>query len=86
MTSTELLDALLERLPRLREQGVTHLSVDPATGAVSMLIAPKPPEASGQDGQPSKPYDDGSELGLLPGAPAVRTFRERMKTSAPAVK
>jgi hypothetical protein len=85
MTSTELLDALLERLPRLREQGVTHLTVDPGTGAVSMLIAPKPPEPATQDDKAAaKPYDDGSLMGLLPGAPAPLTFRERM--AGPVVK
>src|SRR6266508_3957475 len=73
----EMLDALIERLPQLRDQGVTHISVDPASGAVSMLIAPKPPAPleQAESTTPEKPWDPVS-LGLRPDTPRIRTFRE----------
>jgi hypothetical protein len=88
--TTELLDQIIARLPALRDQGVTHISVDPASGAVSMLIAPKPPEMP--EGAPEgKPFDDGSTYSLPPGTPMPRSFRERLNTArggggAPEVK
>ncbi len=83
----EMLDALIERLPQLRDQGVTHISVDPASGAVSMLIAPKPPAPleQAEATTPEKPWDPVS-LGLRPDTPRIRTFRERRATPAPTVK
>lgn len=87
MTTPELLDALLERLPRLREQGVTHVSVDPTTGAVSMLIAPKAPEPTTDERAPQQRSTwDPTAIGLPSDTPEPRSFRERRTTAAPAVK
>lgn len=95
MTTIELLDQLIARLPVLREQGVTHLTIDPSTGATSMLIAPRAPVQLMADpaGEAEKPKGDGgaasfvaaSELGLRPDAPRPQPFRERLKAT-PQVK
>lgn len=88
MTTPEMLDALLERLPQLRAHGVTHVSVDPASGAVSMLIAPKLPDpvVASEGEKAAQVYDDGSTFGLPPGTPMPRSFRERRASMAPQVK
>lgn len=77
----ELLDQIIARLPALRDQGVTHFSVDPASGAVSMLIAPKPPAMpeGAKDGM--KPFEDGSTYGLPAGANMPPSFRDRLRTA-----
>lgn len=94
MTTIELLDQLIARLPVLREQGVTHLTIDPSTGATSMLIAPRAPvqlmtdavaEGKKPDGA-QQSFTEASELGLRPDAPRPRSFRERMTAPAPQVK
>lgn len=82
--TTELLDKIIARLPDLRAHGVTHISVDPTSGAVSMLIAPKPPKPPevpecAEDGM--KPFDDGSTYSLPPGTAMPPTFRERLNTA-----
>jgi len=82
-----LLDQLIERLPVLREQGVTHVSVDPASGAVSLILGPKPPppdDAQAGEQKPARPYDDGSTYSLPPGTPMPPTFRERLQTAQAA--
>ena len=86
--TTELLDGLIARLPALRDQGVTHISVDPTSGAVSMLIAPKPVEvaADGKSAQRLATQEEASELGIQPGSPMPLSFRERRNTAAPAVR
>jgi hypothetical protein len=77
----ELFDQIIERVPRLRELGVTHFSVDPATGACSMILGVAPPAPKlGAEEEPEKqaaPYNDGSTYGLAPGAAMPPTFRER---------
>lgn len=83
----ELLDALIARLPALRDQGVTHVSVDPATGAVSMLISPKPVEvAVAKEGERSATLEEASELGIRPGSPMPRSFRDRRTSATPQVR
>lgn len=91
MKTTELLDDILARLPALRDNGVTHLSVDPATGAISMLIAPRVPvrteasaDSKGQERAAS--FDEASALGIQPGAPMPRSFRDRRATATPETK
>lgn len=88
MTTPEMLDALLERLPQLRAHGVTHVSVDPASGAVSMLIAPKPLERAVDDGEkkpPARPWDP-EALGLRADTPAPLSFADRRAAKAPETK
>lgn len=84
----EMLDALIERLPRLRDNGVTHFSVDPNTGAVSVILAPRPVELTEEqsEGQTPSPYDDGSTYSLPPGTQMPPSFRERLKSATPTVK
>lgn len=89
MTTTELLDEILARLPALRDNGVTHVSVDPKTGAVSMLIAPRPPVRVEVEGDPNSKqrvatFEEASQLGIQPGSPMPRSFRDRQ--TSPAVK
>jgi hypothetical protein len=85
--TTELLDELIARLPALRDQGVTHISVDPTSGAVSMLIAPKPVDVqAAKDGPRLATQEEASELGIQPGSPMPLSFRERRTSAAPAVR
>lgn len=90
--TTELLDDLIARLPQLRENGVTHFSVDPNTGAVSMILLPLPRVPAAADEQPTTSgervatFEEASALGILPGSPMPRTFRDRQKSAAPMVK
>jgi len=77
----DLLAAIIAKLPALREHGVTHVSVDPSTGAVSMLIAPLPVVHVEPEQPAVATYDDGSTYSLAPGTPMPRSFKERLQSS-----
>ena len=85
---TELLDALIARLPALREQGVTHFSIDPSTGAFSMILGPRlePVQQQQREESPKGPAWHPEEMGLAADTPQPRSFRERRASMSPAVK
>ncbi len=82
MTSNEyiaMLDAVIARLPQLRENGVMAFGVSPE-GIMSMQLAPRLPEAAQvertekPDGPPPRnPID----YGLRPGSTMPKTLKER---------
>jgi hypothetical protein len=84
--TTELLDAVIARLPALRDQGVTHFSVA-KDGAISFIMAPKLPEAepTKEPQERQEPWDPAA-LGLDVSTPRPRSFRERQASRAPQVK
>lgn len=84
--TTELLDAVIARLPALRDHGVTHFSVD-QHGALSVIMSPKLPEPAPAKAQPEheETWDPGA-LGMDPSTPRPRSFRERRMGAAPQVK
>jgi hypothetical protein len=84
----EALDALIARLPALREQGVTHFSIDPSTGAFSMILGPRlePVQQQQREESPKGPAWHPEEMGLAADTPQPRSFRERRASMSPAVK
>jgi hypothetical protein len=78
-TAAELLDLIIDRAPKLRELGITHVELE----QLSVTLAPHEPEASGEDEDddvepPRGGMYDPMTYGLPPGSkPPGKARKER---------